>query len=68
MYKLTNKHLETYMCVLSIGAIDALVLKNQAVSIHTADWISIVLDPYNTEVLHLLRTKLENNLHFENTT
>ena len=34
---LTLKHLETYGCTLSTVATDALVLKHQVISIHSAD-------------------------------
>ena len=34
---LTLKHRETHGCVVSTVAIDALVLKHQAISIHNAD-------------------------------
>ena len=33
-------------CILSTVATDALVLKHQAISIHSADEIFIVLDPF----------------------
>ena len=35
--ELTHKHQETHGCVVSTVATDALVLKNQAISIHNAD-------------------------------
>ena len=41
---LTHKQLKTHGCVISIVAIDALVLKHQAISIHIVDKIIIVLD------------------------
>ena len=41
---LTPKQLETHGCILSNVATDALVLKHQAISIHSADWIVNVLD------------------------
>ena len=41
---LTHKQLETHGCVLSTVATDALVLKHQAISIHSAEQISIALD------------------------
>ena len=34
----------------------ALVLKHQAISIHSADWIIIVLDYFRAEMLYLLWT------------
>ena len=36
-YWLTHKQLETHGCVLSIVATDAMVLKHQAISIHSAE-------------------------------
>ena len=38
---LTHKQLETHGCELSTAATDALVLKHQAISIHSAEWIFI---------------------------
>ena len=49
---LTHKCLETLGCVLSIVATDGLVLKHQAISTHSADWIQIVLDQFHTQMLH----------------
>ena len=43
---LTHKQLETYGRVLSTVAIDALVLKHQAISIHSAEQTSIALDRF----------------------
>ena len=37
-----------------MGAYSALWLKHQAISIHSADKISIVLDQLHTEILHQL--------------
>ena len=48
---LTHKHLEMHGCALSTLAADALVLKHQAFSIRSADWIFIVLNPFHTEML-----------------
>ena len=47
------KQLETYGCVFSIVATDALVLEHQGISIHSADEIFITLDQFNTTILHL---------------
>ena len=50
---LAHKQLEMYGCILSTVAIDVLVLKHQAISIHKADQISIALDPFlTTNVIH----------------
>ena len=56
--RLTPKHQETHGCVVSTVATDALVLKHQAISIHNADWIFIVLDHFHIKILHLWWTKL----------
>ena len=48
--ELTLKHRETHECVLSTVATDALVLKHQAICIHSADEISIVLGQFHTKV------------------
>ena len=45
-------------------AADALVLKHQAISTHSADWILIVLDYFHAESLHLLWTSLKNEIAF----
>ena len=45
-------------------ASDALVLKHQAISIHSADQISIAFDLFQTKILHLLWTTLENKIKF----
>ena len=41
---ITHKHLEMNGCMLSTVDTDALVLKHQAISIYSADYILIVLD------------------------
>ena len=46
--------METQGCILSTAAIDALVLKDQAISIHSADQISFVLDQSQIKILHLV--------------
>ena len=50
---LTRKQLEKHGCIISTVATDALVLKHQAISIHNAGWIFIVLNPFHTDMLHL---------------
>ena len=52
-YCLTHKQLEIHRCILSTVATDALVLKHLAISIHSADWIFIVMDQFLTKMLHL---------------
>ena len=42
--RLTHKQLETHVCVISTVATDALVLKHQAISMHNAGYIFIVLE------------------------
>ena len=58
------KHQEMHGCVVSIVATDALVLKHQAISIHNADHIFIVLDQFHIKILHLWYTTLENKITF----
>ena len=55
---LTLKQLETHGCMLSIVATDVLALKQQTISIYTADIYSadkkfIVLGQCHTTILHL---------------
>ena len=47
---LTHKQLDTHECVLSTVATDALVLKQQGISIHSADQIAIALDPFQKKI------------------
>ena len=47
---LTHNQLETHGCILGTVAADALVLKHQAISIYSADKISIVLDQFRVEI------------------
>ena len=51
---LTHKQLKTHWCVLSTVATDTLVLRHQAISIHSADQVFIVLDQLHTKILHFL--------------
>ena len=50
---LTHKWQEMHGCPLSTVATDALVLKHQAISIHSIDWIFIALDQFHTEIVDL---------------
>ena len=50
---LTPKHRETHRWVVSTMAIDALMLKHQAISIHNADYTFIFLDQFYRKILHL---------------
>ena len=52
-HTLTHKQLETLGFVLSTVATEALVLKHQAISIHSSDQILIALEQFHTEILHL---------------
>ena len=45
-----GKQMEMHWCIPSTVATDALVLKHQAISIHSADQISIVLDQFLIEL------------------
>ena len=47
---LTLKHWEMHACLLNTVATDAMVLKHQAISSHSADEISIVLGQFHTKV------------------
>ena len=44
----THKQLETIVCVISIVATDVLVLKHQAIGIHSVDSVLIVLPKIHT--------------------
>ena len=50
---LNHKKQEMHERILSIVATDALVLKHQATSIHSADQISIALHQFQIIILHL---------------
>ena len=60
----THNQLDTHWYVLSTLATDVLVQKHQAISIHSADKIFIVLDKFRTERLHLYGRALENMITF----
>ena len=51
-------------CKLSVVSIDALVPKHEAISIHSADKILIVLDWFHTEILQLKVTALKEIITF----
>ena len=65
-HQLTHKQLEMHGCILSTVATDVLVLKHQAISIHSADLMSIALDPFQMNILHLHYYKIENKIKFSN--
>ena len=46
-------------CILSIVATDALVLKHQAISVHSTDWIFFVVEHFHTEIVQLQWTVFE---------
>ena len=52
-FMLTRNQLEMQGCVISTVAADALELNHQAISNHSAEQGIVVLDQFNTEVLHL---------------
>ena len=54
--------LEMQECILSTVATDALVLKHQAISIHSANLTFIVRGWFHTEILLLWVTILENKI------
>ena len=56
---LTHEQLETHGSILSTVATDALVLKHQIISIHSAD-----LDQLHWKFLHLHGVTLENKITF----
>ena len=59
----TPKWLETHGCTISTIATDALLLKHQAISIHRAAQVPIVLDQLHTN--DICRRKHDTILHFE---
>ena len=61
---LTLKHRETHGCVVSTVATDTLVLKHQAISIHSANQTFNVLDQFHIRILHSWWTTLENKITF----
>ena len=58
-----------YRCVLSIVATDALVLKHQAISSHSANEISITYGQFQAKILHFMMNSIEKiKLKFEEMT
>ena len=49
---LTHKELETRECIINIAANVILVLIYRAISINSADWISIAVDNFDTSISH----------------
>ena len=50
--QLIHKQLEIYGCVFSTVFTDALVLKHQAISTHSADYVFILLVQFDMKILH----------------
>ena len=63
--RLTHKQLKTHRCLLSTVATVAFLLQHQAISIHSANWICIVLDQFHTEIWKSLGKILVNKINFE---
>ena len=61
---LTCKQLEMLGCVFNTTATDAMILKHQARSSHSAEEILIALVQFYTKILHLQKTTLEKK-YFE---
>ena len=63
LYLFIHEAIRTYaLCVLSSVATDALFLKHQATSNRNAGEIFIVLEQFDTKILHLLCTISENEI------
>ena len=61
---LTHKQLQIHGFVLSTVATDALVLKHQAISIHSSKWIFLLLDSSNKKY-YIYMKKTENKIILE---
>ena len=59
-FPLIHKQLEMHGRILSTDATDALVLKHQAISVRSADYIFIVLDQFYTEISYSFREQCWN--------
>ena len=66
MELLTHKQLEMHGCILSTVTTDALALKLQAISIHSADNIFIELDQFHAEILVIVNNIRKHNYISEN--
>ena len=60
MFILTQKQLEMYGCIISTLAADALELKHQAISIHCARQVSIVLDQFHMKKIAFMENNTRN--------
>ena len=61
--ELTHKHLEMHRCIPSTMSTDALVLKCQVISIHSADQICTAFDQ-SLKTITFIMTTLENKINF----
>ena len=61
---LSPQQLKIHRYAVSIVATDALMLKHQAISNHSADKVFIVFDQFHTKTLHLMWTTSENCITF----
>ena len=61
----THKQLEMHGCVFNTTATDAVVLRHQASSIHSAEEIFIALVGFHTKILHIQRTIFEKNIFWK---
>ena len=59
---LTHKQLEIHGFVLSTVATDVLVLKHQAISIHSSKWIFLLLDSSNKKYYIYMKKNPENKI------
>ena len=48
----THKQLEMHIYIITTVAADALALQHQTMSMHSADYIFILLDQLHTKILH----------------
>ena len=47
---LTQRQLEMHVWVINTAATDALMLRHQAISINSADWIANALDTFDAKI------------------
>ena len=55
LFSLTPKQLELHGCILSTGATDTLVLKDQTISTHNADKMSLRLSSFMLNIVNNIR-------------
>ena len=63
--ELTHKQLEVHRCVLSRVSTDALALKRQAISIHSADQLCNAFDQFHWKIITFIMTILKSKINFE---